>query len=121
MENNTKSFFSGLIFGLTAGAVAGILLAPKSGEETREDIKKFAVDMGEKVSDKYEEAKAEVEKRIADLKKAGKKIDWDVYKNLVNEVLNEFRKDGQVTASVAERMGTQLGTDWDQFKTTLKE
>ena len=120
MDNNTKSFFSGLFTGLVAGAVAGILLAPKSGKETREDIKEFAVDLGEKISDKYTEVKAEVEKRLADLKEAGKKIDWDVYKNMVNEVLNEFRKDGEVTAQVAERMGTQLGNDWDQVKASLK-
>ena len=119
MDNNTRSFFSGLVFGLTAGAVAGILLAPKSGEETREDIKQFAVDMGDKISDKYQEAKVEVDKRVLELKEAGKKINWDVYKNLVNEVLNEFRKDGKVTAAVAKKMGTQLGTDWDQVKSAL--
>jgi gas vesicle protein len=120
MDNSTKSFFSGLFTGLIAGAVAGILLAPKSGKETREDIKQFAVDMGEKVSDKYEEIKAEVDKRIADLKKAGKSIDWDIYKKMVNEVLNEFRKDGEVTAEVAERMGKQLGNDWNTVKASLK-
>jgi gas vesicle protein len=120
MDNNTKSFFSGLLFGLTAGAVAGILLAPKSGKETREDIKKFAEDMGEKVSLKYQEVKAEVEKRLQELKAAGKKIDWDIYKDMVNEVLNELKQDGEVTADVAKRMGTQLGKDWGTVKTSLE-
>ena len=120
MDNNTKSFFSGLFFGLAAGAVAGILLAPKSGKETREDIKQFAVDMGEKVSDKYKEVRAEVELRLVRLKEAGKNIDWDMYKGMVNEVLNEFKEDGKVTVEVAKRMGNQLGNDWDIVKASLK-
>jgi len=120
MDNSGRSFFSGLIFGLTAGAIAGILLAPKSGKETREDIKSFAIDMGEKISDKYDEIKKEVEKRLAKLKAAGKKIDWSMYKGMVNEVLNEFKEDGKVTVEVAEKMGTQLGKDWDVLKTSLQ-
>ena len=121
MDNiNVRSFFSGLVFGLAAGAVAGILLAPKSGEETREDLKKFAVDLGEKISDKYTQVKAEVEKRLTELKATGKDIDWNVYKSMVNEVLNEFRKDGEVTAEVAEKMGKQLGNDWSTIKASLK-
>ena len=119
-NNNAKSFFSGLIFGITAGAVAGIMLAPKSGEETRKDIKKFAVDMGEKISGKYEEITAEVEKRMKKLKATGKKIDWNVYKDMVNEVLNEFKEDGKVTVEVAEKIGTQLGNDWDKVKASLE-
>jgi gas vesicle protein len=120
MDNSTKSFFSGLIFGLTAGAVAGILLAPKSGKETREDIKNLAIEFGEKISDTYMEVKAEVEKRLTKLKAAGKKIDWSMYKGMVNEVLNEFKEDGKVTVEVAERMGTQLGKDWDVLKTSME-
>jgi hypothetical protein len=76
--------------------------------------------MGDKISDKYLEVKAEVDDRIKDLKAAGKKIDWDIYKNMVNEVLNEFKDDGKVTAEVAKRMGTQLGRDWDMVKAELK-
>ncbi|MCK9417213.1 MAG: YtxH domain-containing protein [Candidatus Dojkabacteria bacterium] len=120
MDNSTKSFFSGLFTGLAVGAVAGILLAPKSGEETRGDIKKFAVDMSDKATDKYEEIKKEVERRLNEVKKAGKKIDWDAYKNMVNKVLNEFKEDGQVTVEIAEKMGTQLGRDWDMVKASFK-
>ena len=120
MDNNAKSFISGLFTGLLTGAVAGILLAPKSGKETRDDIKNLAVEFGEKVSDRYIEAKAEVEKRLAKLKAAGKKIDWSMYKDMVNEVLNEFKEDGKVTVEVAEKIGTQLGNDWDKVKASLE-
>jgi hypothetical protein len=39
---------------------------------------------------------------------------------MVNEVLNELREDGEITADVAKRMGTQLGKDWDSVKVSLK-
>jgi tetrahydromethanopterin S-methyltransferase subunit G len=39
---------------------------------------------------------------------------------MVNEVLNELKQDGEVTADVAKRMGTQLGKDWGTVKTSLE-
>jgi gas vesicle protein len=36
------AFFSGLVLGAAAGAVAGLLLAPKSGRETRRLLRKSA-------------------------------------------------------------------------------
>lgn len=36
----SKAFVKGTIVGVVVGAVAGILLAPKSGKETQEDIKR---------------------------------------------------------------------------------
>jgi gas vesicle protein len=119
MDNNFRSFISGLAFGLAAGAVAGILLAPKSGAETREDIKSFALEMGEKATQEYNNIKAEVQKRLLTLKAAGKKIDWDVYKAMVSEVVDEFKKDGAVTVEVAKRLGTQLSGDWEVVKDSL--
>ena len=39
MKKDNK-FFLGIILGAVAGVAAGVFLAPKSGKETREDIKK---------------------------------------------------------------------------------
>ncbi len=118
-NNNGAPFLSGLIFGLAAGAVAGILLAPKSGAETREDIKNLAIDIGEKATHEYNNIKAEVQKRLLALKEAGKSIDWNMYKAMVQEVVDEFKNDGKVTAEVAKKMGTQLGGDWELVKSSL--
>jgi gas vesicle protein len=118
-NNNGAPFLTGLIFGLVAGATAGILLAPKSGAETREDIKNFALEIGEKATREYNNIKAEVQKRLLALKEAGKNIDWDIYKKMVQEVIDEFKNDGKVTADVAQRMGTQLGGDWEIVKGSL--
>ena len=43
MDKRTKKFAIGAVVAAAAGYVAGILTAPKSGKETREDIKDTAV------------------------------------------------------------------------------
>ncbi len=40
---------TGALIGVAAGAALGTLLAPKSGKETREDIKKMAMDTADRV------------------------------------------------------------------------
>jgi gas vesicle protein len=120
-DNNTESFFKGLLVGTVAGAVAGILLAPKSGEETREDIKKLAVDLKDKATDMYAKAKREVEKKIEAVKRAGDRIDEGKYKSIVNEVVEEIKQDAEVTSSAAKKLGEQLRGDWKMVKGELSE
>ena len=119
MDNQFKPFVTGLVLGVVAGGVAGILLAPQSGADTREDIKKFAVDLGEKATKQYNNIKAEVQKRLLELQEAGKKIDFNTYKALVNEVIEEFKKDGEVAAEVAGKLGEQLSDDWNMVKKSV--
>lgn len=65
MKKDNK-FFLGMILGAAAGVVAGVFLAPKSGKETREDLKKQgkeAIETTKKVSKKaYLGAKTEGQK-----------------------------------------------------------
>lgn len=59
----------GVIIGAAAGVVAGILTAPKSGKETRADIKAKAKDVKSKANAKATEAKAkatEVKEAVKD-------------------------------------------------------
>lgn len=118
-HNNTESFFKGLIAGALGGAIAGLLLAPKSGEETREDIKKLAVDIKDKAVDTYEKARGEVEKKIEQVKKAGEKIDEGKYKRIVAEVVEEFKSDAKVSSSAAKKLGEQLSSDWEMVRKSL--
>jgi gas vesicle protein len=51
-------FALGAIFGALAGVAAGVLAAPKSGKETRQDLKKKADELrgeADKLKDKYGE------------------------------------------------------------------
>ena len=45
------SVLAGIGIGVLVGAVAGLLLAPKAGSETRDDLGKSVTDLSDKVSD----------------------------------------------------------------------
>ena len=45
------SVLAGIGIGVLVGAVAGLLLAPKSGQETRDELSKSLNDLSDKVSD----------------------------------------------------------------------
>lgn len=78
-ENLKKAKIAGVtILGASAGAVAGILLAPKSGKETRNDIlektKEVKKDLTEKASDIKENISERVTSRKSDIHEAKEKI-----------------------------------------------
>jgi len=93
------AFFAGSI----AGALAGLLLAPKSGAETRQQIKKASLDARGKVKEtfegaksgvvnlfsrgkeKVEDVKTEIQDKIQDTVEAGK----EVYKKKKKELDSE--------------------------------
>lgn len=50
----------GATFGLAVGAVAGVLLTPQSGKETREDITNAAKELPVKAKEILEKAKEKV-------------------------------------------------------------
>jgi gas vesicle protein len=54
MSDRGDGFFKGFVIGGIIGAVAGILLAPKSGRETREDL-------GEEAEKLYTQTKSDFE------------------------------------------------------------
>lgn len=61
--------------GGVAGALSGLLLAPNSGAETRQKIKKTCLDTGDKVKETFGDAKSEVvnlfsrgKKKVEDMK-----------------------------------------------------
>ena len=61
MKKDNRKFFLGVVLGAAAGLVAGILTAPKSGKETRQELKeqgKKALDETKKTSQKlYQDTK----------------------------------------------------------------
>ena len=46
-----RDFFGGILLGAIIGAAVGLLLAPQSGEETRELLNEQARDLGDKVKE----------------------------------------------------------------------
>ncbi|NCU37447.1 YtxH domain-containing protein [Candidatus Saccharibacteria bacterium] len=64
-------FALGAVIGAAAGVVAGMLTAPKSGKETRADIKA-----------KTDELKTQGDKKVAEVKKQGEKMYKDTAKTI---------------------------------------
>src|SRR5574344_1042996 len=56
-EDSSISFGVGLLGGILGGLIAGILLAPKSGKETREELKSCVEDCAQKYAPQIQEAK----------------------------------------------------------------
>ncbi|MCC0714412.1 YtxH domain-containing protein [Clostridioides sp. ES-S-0077-01] len=59
---------AGVVLGAVTGAVSGILLAPKSGKETREDIKDASQQIAEKINMKTVDVKDKVSEKLEDRK-----------------------------------------------------
>ena len=64
MANTNGKIILSLLAGATAGVVAGLLLAPETGEETRSNFKKAATDFGDDLSKFLQDTLAKV--RAAD-------------------------------------------------------
>lgn len=56
-KNNSISFGMGLLAGVVGGILAGVLYAPKPGEESRKELKEVVADLAEKHSPEVKEAK----------------------------------------------------------------
>ena len=67
-QRSAKDKGIGAAIGLAVGAVAGVLLSPKSGQETRENLAASAKDLSEKAKDVLERAKEKVEEAKEELK-----------------------------------------------------
>ena len=89
-KNKSLMFGMGLLAGVVGGLIAGVLYAPKSGEESRRQIKDAACELYEKNSPAIKEAK----------KQALENIDLMKYR-----LERQFRKfNGDVTNSVKSRV-----------------
>jgi len=117
--SSSDDFFKGLLFGTVVGVTAGLLLAPKSGEETRADIKRLAQETGDRAEKYYLRARKEIIKKVEDIKDAGQNVDLEGYKKLVLKVVDEVKKDGEVTADIAKEIGMKLNDDWRDIKRTI--
>ena|SRR3990167_3248235 len=69
MRERTKKFAIGTIFAAAAGYVTGILTAPKSGKETRKDIKETAEKAKSEAEAKLKQAHQELSDLLATAKK----------------------------------------------------
>lgn len=62
--NRLGSFLGGMIIGMAAGTVAALLLAPKSGEDLRDDIKRDVDEILEEGRRAAEQRQREMEEQL---------------------------------------------------------
>ena len=67
-------FLAGFAIGAAIGAVAGILLAPKSGAETREIIGDMASDIAKKTDDTVKDIQKRAENIVSDVQEKGEEM-----------------------------------------------
>lgn len=102
---DTKDFLKGAAVGALAGAVAGILFAPKSGKETRADIAKYLEEMKDEVADK--------------LSKAGD-FTKEKYNSVVDSVVSNYKKAKKITEDEAKEISEKLEEGYDKVKKASK-
>lgn len=71
---SVSKFLAGFIVGGAIGAVAGILLAPKSGEETRKMLADTAQDMARRADETAKQIQVKADDAVSDLQKRGDEI-----------------------------------------------
>ena len=73
-EKNTKIFLGGLITGGLIGGLAGLIFAPKSGKELRQDISSKGNELLEDTNELIENAKSKANSILADAKKSAESL-----------------------------------------------
>ena len=94
-----------LALGAIAGAIAGILFAPKSGRETRDEIK-----------DTLTKVKDDVAVRLSELKD----ITQETYHNVVDSVVQAYQDTRELTDEQATRIKSDLNEGYDDIKKATK-
>jgi len=136
MEEKKKSskLGIGLLIGSVLGGLAAFFLTPGSGPKNRKMVlkkleavrKKLAdVDVAHEVKKIYGEVtqetvrlygkvRKELIRRIDDMRKRYEDLDKEKYKKLVDEVVDEVKKDTQVTAEKLLKIKDSLLKDWER-------
>ena len=74
MSQNGGDFFKGLVFGGLIGALLGVLYAPKSGRETREDLTHKADEFIAKAKEELEKNREDYEAALGRIKKVSSSV-----------------------------------------------
>ena len=101
-----KTLIEGFAVGAVAGAIAGILLAPKSGKETRDDIKAELVEIKDKLVEHLE---------------ALEEFTQEKYDEVVKTVVAEYTAAKKLPAETAKELETSLRDGYEAIRQTIHE
>jgi gas vesicle protein len=97
---SSKNLFKGLLAGLAIGGILGVLLAPKSGKQVRQDLRKA-----------YKATSQDIAKRISDIEDISK----SKYDQIVEAVISEYEKLDPITQEQIESLKSILKNKWSEI------
>ena len=106
MDKTTKGVIIGASVGVLAGAIAGVLFAPQSGKETREDIAKYLHEIKEKIAD--------------ELSKIGK-ITKEKYDEVVGKVVKIYETEKKISSKDSADIKDRLVKNYDEVMKVATE
>jgi gas vesicle protein len=96
----------GFLKGALLGVLAGILLAPRSGRETREEIKKAYEEISDRISEELSRLKV---------------VTRDTYDQIVRSAVDTYVETKRITAKEAEQIIAQLKEGYDKIRNVHQE
>jgi len=85
------AFIAGLVVGGAIGAIAGLLFAPETGEETRKKVAVKSKEWADDLYNKFDDLKDSVTEAMEDVKQGAAEVLDDVKKG-TNQVLDDVKK-----------------------------
>jgi gas vesicle protein len=142
MTRNRGGIFGSITFllGLIFGGFLTLLLSTDEKGETRKEVKgkvreikkslkevsererieAIFGDVSREATERYREAKAMLTARLAELKQAVDTIDKEKYGNVVQDVVKELKKEGQMTATQLKKLSAYLAEDYQKITKKAK-
>jgi len=105
MEKKSKSTLVGVSVGALAGVIAGILLAPKSGKETRANITNYIHEMKNKIADELDRAE---------------NITKNTYNKIVERIVKVYELEKKITKEDAKDIEEKLDKNYEHVIKNLK-
>ena len=109
MGKGAGKFVAGVAVGAAVGAGLGVLFAPKSGKETREDLKNAFDDLVEKAKGiKAEDVKAAIEKKVQEIKEGLADLDKEKVLAIAKDKAAAIKEKCNDLVAYAKEKGTPV-------------
>ena len=109
MRSEKKFGVGKFLAGAALGAGLGILFAPKSGSETRKELKKKMDDLVAQIKDiDVEEVKRDFDKKVAEIKDGLADLDREKVLEIAKEKGNDLKEKAQELVEMAKEKGTPM-------------